>query len=224
MHLFGRARSKPNAKEAIVRLRETQQMLQKRETFLQTKIDTELKLAKANATKNKRAAIAALKRKKQYEGQIDKISGARMTIETQMMAIESANINLETMNAMKSGAQAIKEIHGSMSIEQVDKTMDDIRDQMDLADEISNAIAQPLAFGAEIDEDELNAELEELEQEELDEKLLGVEAPPIFVPKVPAAEIGTSMARQREGYGDCTATLEEDHEAELEKLRAEMAI
>jgi charged multivesicular body protein 4 len=97
-------------------------------------------------------AIAALKRKKQYEAQIDKISGARMTIETQMMAIESANINLETMNAMKAGAQAIKQIHGSMSIEQVDKTMDDIRDQMDLANEISDAIAQPLSFGAEIDE------------------------------------------------------------------------
>jgi hypothetical protein len=54
MHLFGKVRNKPNAKDAIIRLRETQQMLQKREAFLQTKIDAELQIAKANATKNKR--------------------------------------------------------------------------------------------------------------------------------------------------------------------------
>jgi hypothetical protein len=56
----------------------------------------------------------ALKRKKQYEGQIEKISGARMTIETQMMTIENANVNLEAMQAMKSGAEAMKHIHGAM--------------------------------------------------------------------------------------------------------------
>jgi len=50
--------------------------------------------------------------------------------------------------------------------------MDDIREQMDLANEISDAIAQPINFGDVIDEDELNAELENLEQEELDYKLL----------------------------------------------------
>lgn len=37
-----------------------------------------------------------------------------MTIETQVLAIEGANVNLETMNAMKAGAEAMKTIHGSM--------------------------------------------------------------------------------------------------------------
>jgi charged multivesicular body protein 4 len=58
----------------------------------------------------------ALKRKKAYEGQIDKIMGARMTIETQVMTIENANVNLEAMNAMKSGADAMKKIHGAMYV------------------------------------------------------------------------------------------------------------
>ncbi|RKP25682.1 Snf7 family, partial [Syncephalis pseudoplumigaleata] len=182
MHLFGRARSKPNPQEAIVRLRETLQLLQKRENFLQTKIDNELKIARANATKNKRVALMALKRKKKYEEQIEQTTGARMTLETQAMAIEGANINLEAINAMKVGAKAIRDIHGSMGIDEVDKTMDDIREQMDLLNEISGAISQPLTLGAELDEDELEAELEALEQEELDEKLLGAELPPIFMP------------------------------------------
>lgn len=52
--------------------------------------------------------------------------------------------------------------------------MDDIREQMDLANEISDAISQPVNFGVEFDEDELTLELEALEQEELDGKLLDV--------------------------------------------------
>ena len=55
--------------------------------------------------------------------------------------------------------------------------MDEIRDQMDIANEISEAISQPIGFGIDMDEDELAAELEELEQEELDAKLLGMEKP-----------------------------------------------
>jgi hypothetical protein len=47
--------------------------------------------------------------------------------------------------------------------------MEDIREQMDMANEVSDAIAQPL--GMDYDEDELNAELEELEQATLNEKL-----------------------------------------------------
>lgn len=55
MNLFGKARaSKTTPKDAIVKLRETLEMLEKREKYLQTKIDNELKFAKLNATKNKR--------------------------------------------------------------------------------------------------------------------------------------------------------------------------
>jgi len=114
MHLFGKAKVNPTPKDSIVKLRETLQMLEKRQVFLETKVEGELKVAKQNATKNKRAALMALKKKKQLENQVEKISGARMTIETQVMAIESANVNFETMSAMRSGAEAMRQLHGDM--------------------------------------------------------------------------------------------------------------
>lgn len=46
--------------------------------------------------------------------------------------------------------------------------MDDIAEQHDIANEISNAISNPVGFGEDIDEDELNKELELLEEEELE--------------------------------------------------------
>jgi charged multivesicular body protein 4 len=56
MNLFGKAKAaKTTPKDAIVRLRESLDMLEKREKYLQTKIDAELSVAKANATKNKRS-------------------------------------------------------------------------------------------------------------------------------------------------------------------------
>lgn len=64
--------------------------------------------------------------------------------------------------------------------------MDDIAEQQDVAKEISEAISNPVAFGHDVDEDELEKELEELEQEALDQELLGIEETP-ELPAVPAA-------------------------------------
>lgn len=52
--------------------------------------------------------------------------------------------------------------------------MDDIAEQQEVAREISDAISNPLAFGQDVDDDELEKELEELEQQALDEELLKV--------------------------------------------------
>ncbi len=74
--------------------------------------------------------------------------------------------------------------------------MDDIAEQQDVAREISEAISNPVAFGQEFDDDELEAELNELEaegevaeQEELDRQLLNVgPSAAETLPEVPAAE------------------------------------
>ncbi len=64
--------------------------------------------------------------------------------------------------------------------------MDEIREQMDIANEISDAISQPLG-GEAFDEDDLLSELEELEQESLDEQLLGLETTqPTKMPTAPS--------------------------------------
>ncbi|KAJ3285317.1 ESCRT-III subunit protein snf7 [Rhizoclosmatium sp. JEL0117] len=221
MKLFGlAAKAKTTPKDAIVKLRESIEMLDKREKHLTTKIEAELKTAKANATKNRKLALMALKRKKIYQDQADKIMGSRMTLEQQMLAIESANVNLETMNAMKAGAEAMKSIHGSLNVEKVDETMEDIREQMDLANELSDAISAPVNFGTEIDEDELDAELELLAQEDLDSKLLdtglgaGLSAAPSVPTTIPAVAQPPRPVRVQA----------EEEDPELAELKASMAM
>ena len=49
-------------------------------------------------------------------------------------------------------------------VDKIADLMDDIQEQQDIANEISEAISNPVGFGADVDEDELLAELDELEQ------------------------------------------------------------
>lgn len=64
----------------------------------------------------------------------------------QVNTLESANLNAETLAAMKKGSDALKVIHGNMNADKVADTMDQITEQRAIADEISAAIAtNPLA-------------------------------------------------------------------------------
>lgn len=77
--------------------------------------------------------------------------------------------------------------------------MDDIAEQQDIANEISNAISNPVAFGQDVDEDELEAELEALEQEELDKKMVDIPAKPTedVLPSVPTGVPSKAKASKK---------------------------
>jgi charged multivesicular body protein 4 len=59
-------------------------------------------------------ATAALKRKKIAEQELDRLAGTRLQLEMQVNTVESANLNSETMQAMKMGSKALEDIYGKM--------------------------------------------------------------------------------------------------------------
>ncbi|XP_022094552.1 charged multivesicular body protein 4b-like [Acanthaster planci] len=184
--LFGKKKQPqkaPSTGDAIQKLRQTEELLEKKQAFLETKIKQELQVAKQNGTRNKRAAIMALKRKKRLEKQLDQIDGTLSTIEYQREALENANTSTEVINTMGFAAKALKAAQQNMGVEDVDDLMSDIQEQMEVANEITDAISNQMGFGQDVDEDELFKELEELEQEELDEQLLSVG--PSVAPQLP---------------------------------------
>ncbi|QRW26866.1 vacuolar-sorting protein SNF7 [Rhizoctonia solani] len=82
-YFTGKKDTRQTARDAIVNTRQHLAVLDKKEENLQRKIEEELKKAKANAVSNKTAATAALRRKKTYETELEKLYGQRMTLETQ---------------------------------------------------------------------------------------------------------------------------------------------
>ncbi|CAI9555903.1 unnamed protein product [Staurois parvus] len=176
----------PSAQEALFRLRETEEMLTKKQEYLEKKIEQELATARKHGTKNKRAALQALKKKKRLEKQLMQIDGTLSTIEFQREALENSHTNTEVLKNMGYAAKAMKSVHQNMDLDKIDDLMQDIHEQQDVAQEISDAISRPIGIGEEFDEDELMAELEELEQEDLNRHMASVTLPSAPSHKLPA--------------------------------------
>jgi charged multivesicular body protein 4 len=180
-------------------------------------------------------AKAALRRKKAFEHQLEQTSAQMMTVEREISSIETANINKETLDAMKGAQQAMKKIHGDLSIEKVDQTMEDLREQHAIGEEIADALTQGNSMQG-VDEDELEDELAELQQEELDNKMLNTGSVPVgeTMPRLPNQPVGARKFYrggdvEREGHANVGTVkgkqpVEDDEEEELRKLQAEMAM
>lgn len=212
--LFGKKEKPVDAQQAITKLRDSEEMLEKKSRHLETQIEKELQSAKTHGTKNKRAALNALKRKKRLEAQLNQIDNTLTTIEFQRESLMNARSNAEILSTMKDAGKAMQGIHKEVNIEKVEDVMDDIQEQQDIAAEISAAISRPIDMpGIDMDEDDLLAELEELEQEEVDNNLIGVPstAPATSLPTVPSTQLPAVPARQQP-----VATKEDDDLAELE--------
>lgn len=203
----GKNEKAPTTGEAIQKLRDTEEMLVKKQDFLEKKIQSEISIAKQNGTKNKRVALQALKRKKRYDKQLQQIDGTLSTIEMQREALESANTNTNVLETMSNAAKALKAAHKHMNVDEVHDMMDDIAEQQDVAREISDAISNPVGFGEDVDEDDLLAELEELEQEELDEKLLNTGESVAELPEVPTGNLARVERKKKEEEDDEMAEL-----------------
>lgn len=199
----------------IVKLRESIATQEKREEHLQKKIEQVVADAKKKMAKgDKKGALFAMKRKKMFEAEFDKIQNVKMTLETQVINLESAAQNAETFKAMEQGSKTMKKIRTEVGIEKVDEVMDEIKEEMELAQEINEAIAQPV--DTLVDEDELLAELNELEQADLEEKLLAAPSgkhEELSLPTVPDSKLAAKP----------TANLAKDEEDDLKKLEAELA-
>jgi charged multivesicular body protein 4 len=209
----GRRDPKQAARDAIVTLRQQLQMIEKKEEYLQKKIDEEVKKAKANAVSNKAVATAALRRKKASEAELDRLAGTRLQLEMQVNTLESANLNAETMAAMKKASEALSHIHGNLTMDKVDATMNKVNEQRELANDIADLISTPYG-NTDIDEDELKAELDELEQDELNDRLMGADRAPIHTPAGPSR---VEESRQ-------PIAVEDDEEAQLKELQAALAM
>mmetsp|Transcript_8845 Transcript_8845/g.28046 ORF Transcript_8845/g.28046 Transcript_8845/m.28046 type:complete len:226 (-) Transcript_8845:180-857(-) len=223
MNLFGRKKAEaakrgPDPAQAILQLRQTVDTLEKRQVHLDKKIEQQTAEARQKmAKKDKRGALYCLKRKKMYEKEIEKINGARLTLEQQMIAIEGTVTNSDTIEAMKLGKQTMQTAMAGNDADTVAELMDDINEEMEQANEISEAISAP-ANDVLDDEDLLN-ELNELEELELESQLL--EAPAI--PASPAPQLDLPAVPTQQPAVPVAEEEDPDLKA-LRELEASMAI
>jgi len=105
---------------------------------------------------------------------LQSIQGKKLNLETQIMTLEDASLNKETLSAMQTGTQAMRSAIHEADVDKADELMEDVNEAMGQVQEMNEAMAQPL--GPVIDEDELEADLAELEEMEADELLTAMPA------------------------------------------------
>ncbi|GLT32242.1 hypothetical protein SLA2020_069210 [Shorea laevis] len=218
--LFGKPRQETDALTTLDKLNETLEMLEKKEKVLVKKAAAEVEKAKVAAQGGrKKVAIQCLKKKKLYEQQIEQLGNFQLRIHDQMIMLEGTKATTETVDALRTGAAAMKAVQKAMNVDDVDKTMDEINEQTENMKQIQEALSTPIGAVADFDEDELEAELEELESTELEEQLLQPAT------SAPAAPVQVPAGRQPARPAPQKRTEEEEEEEdELAALQKEMAL
>lgn len=173
----------------MIRLREVEEILAQKQSYLQHKIQTEMQIIVKNGTKNKRIAVQALKRKKRLESFLAQIDDTIMSLEYQREGLESQQTNIHIFKCLEFANNTLKHIHEGMGgLENAEHMMDDIREQQQCLNHIHYLLSNP-GFGAVFDENELMQELDDIQNEENHklpniELLPSVPVPPVAAPRM----------------------------------------
>ena len=178
----------PNSQcfDTVVKLRGTVNTLEKRQAVLQQRIDAAHALAmKKNKAKDKRGALAALKRKKLLEKEKDKLEGSMFTLEQQILTLEQGQMNVEIVRGMQQGNRTMQQINQATNVDRVEDIMEDLQEGIADQQDINNIISQPV--GMDYDEDDLLGELDALVLEDDVAQAAPARAQPATIPAMPPA-------------------------------------
>lgn len=155
------------------------------------KLRTQLKTARGSSqTMYKQRAMQMLKKRNMYMSQLQTLQGTQFNVEQMKFATESVQDTLNTVSAMKEAAKIQKQQMKQVKIGEIDSMMDDIADLQLDAEEVNDIMSRDYSSNV-VDEDELEAELAELDNEGLlDELDSGSFTVPTGMPVKPKQEEG----------------------------------
>jgi charged multivesicular body protein 4 len=172
-----------SSSDAIKRLSDVEEMLNKKQQHLESQIEEEKTTAiRCSKQGNKRGALMALKRKKKYEKTLLQLDGTLTTLETQREYLQNSSTNMDVLRVMRQAASALKKTNQNLDADQVHDLMDDLSEQHSVAEEIANAISSPIGSSDLYNDADLERELELLAQEEIKEDMMKIGP----LPDVPA--------------------------------------
>ncbi|ERN00222.1 hypothetical protein AMTRI_Chr13g115840 [Amborella trichopoda] len=194
------------------KLTQTIRVLEEKECALQNKIAAEVERAKEFIrTKNKRATIQCLKRKRLFEEQVEQLRDFQYRIHIQILMLEGAKAASETLDALKIGALSMQSIQRGMNIDGVKETMDRISEQIEDMRDIQEAVSVPVGLAKGFDDDDLDKELEQLERTAMEEELVQL-------------TMGTSVLHEKKIFLEKVSNHDEELYASQEEMPLQLAM
>lgn len=174
--LFGKPKQSRVTEQdkAVLQLKQQRDKIQQYQKKIETNLEKERQLAKQLIKDGKKdRALLLLKKKRFQEQLLQRTDGQLDNLEKMVSELEFSQIQAKVVEGLKIGNESLKKMHEILSIEEVEKIMDETQEGIERQREIDEILS-----GGLTDEDE-DAVLEEYE------KMFG-ESEDIQLPDVPS--------------------------------------
>ncbi|CAD7928159.1 unnamed protein product [Amoebophrya sp. A120] len=203
------------AADTIKRLRGDIEALEKRRKYMDAQVaELEESVRDKVRKKDKNGAKMALLRKQALTKNAQQIDNQILTLENQCLQLENATTNMTAVRAMEQGLAMQKKIAQDMNADKVEQLFDDLAEQNDFSNEVSDLFAQNAdQIGGDMDLDE---ELDQLSAQLLEEDLLNAKTIPS------SSQPAAATAAPASAKPAASANLAADEEAQLAELQAQL--
>lgn len=185
-NIFGRKRRSRVTEhdKAVLQLKQQRDKLKQYQKRITLQLQREREVAKQLLHDGKKEKAKLLLKKKRYQEQLlEKTDNQISNLEKMVGDIEFAQIELKVIEGLKIGNDCLKKMHEVMSIEEVERIMDETQEGIDYQRQIDDLLAGSLTSE---DEGAILEELEAITQEDLEQEDLDLELPE--APKEPLPE------------------------------------
>mmetsp|Transcript_26231 Transcript_26231/g.57284 ORF Transcript_26231/g.57284 Transcript_26231/m.57284 type:complete len:225 (-) Transcript_26231:210-884(-) len=175
----------------VLSLKTQRKKLGDQQKLLELRIDRHVEVATELLREGKKdRALLALKKKKLTEKQLGQLGGLLLNLEDMLNNIESTQAQNKVFGVLQQGNDALKTLQQAVTLDDVQKLMDDTADNKAYLDELNRMLGQNLS---EVDDEAVAEELSQLEELALAEEV--GEMPK--APKVPAAAAAAAAAASK---------------------------
>eukprot|EP01026_Neomeris_dumetosa_P069646 TRINITY_DN68964_c0_g1_i12.p1 TRINITY_DN68964_c0_g1~~TRINITY_DN68964_c0_g1_i12.p1 ORF type:complete len:232 (+),score=55.30 TRINITY_DN68964_c0_g1_i12:32-697(+) len=200
------------ADKAVLSLKTQKRKLQDQRSRIVAVIDRELEIAKELvAAKKKERAVLALKKKKLNEAQLQRLDDWLLNVEQLLLNIETAKQQNRIYDALRSGADAVKEIQKEVSLEDVEQLREDTEEAKEYRDRVDEFLGQSLT---DVDVEEVLSEFQELESQLLENEALELPSVPVKKP----AEVTEPMVEVAEKLPSPPPIPQQDEPQQEERI------
>lgn len=155
--------------KAVLQLKQQRDKLKQYQKKIYVQIEKDRNVAKQLLHDGKKDKAKLMLRKKKFqESLLEKTDGQLDNIDRMVTDLEFAQIESQVVQGLKVGNESLKKLHQLLSLEDVEKIMDETREGIEYQQEIDDLLSGGLTAQ---DEDDVLAELDAIVQAEVTDEL-----------------------------------------------------
>ncbi|CAH1103164.1 unnamed protein product [Psylliodes chrysocephalus] len=155
--IFGKKKKPSRVTEqdkAILQLKQQRDKLKQYQRRIELSLVKDKELAKKLLNNGQKERAKLLLKKKRYQEQIlSKLDGQLSNLESMASDIEFAQVEVQVVEGLKTGNEALKKVNAALNIEDIERILDETREGVDKQNEINELLSGQLT-----DEDEAAVE------------------------------------------------------------------